>query len=182
MRLNRLLFVFGTLALTSTAVMAQESGNNGCTIGAAIDKIGSPYVRQGGDTEYLITVHNTGSCVLKGLTLVDYLAKATHFKGALPLTRHTPEGWGGAVKWKGDKLYPGQSAYAVVKVTVADQAPRFLQDKACFTATSAYTPPRNGGSEPAAQMTTGWQWCDTFTQKTGIAESDDAEVKFGDSN
>lgn len=131
-----------------------ENPNHGCTVNVAINKWGDPKVKRGEEAVHFIAIHNMGTCKLKRVHLADELSSYMKFKDASGDPYYTPADWGGTVKWKGEHFLPGDTAIVIVKFKVHHDAPRFLTNRACFTAQSAVS------------TMSGYKWCDTFTVQT----------------
>jgi len=169
-------FALASFVLAPASVLAEDTAvgpgapggapSSGCTVRVAIDKIGDPIVTRDKDTLHVIAVHNTGTCKLKKLHLVDQLSPSMNFKHATGSPYYTPSGWGGMVKWKGEYLAPGQSAIVAVKVEIAKEAPRFIYNRACLTVGSAVTPRPMVADAESEINAMNWTFCDTFTSAT----------------
>jgi hypothetical protein len=131
--------VLSLILLAPAAAFSQDS----CE-GVVIRQSTSPRARPGDEQIYRIAVHHSGSCLITGLEMIDYLPQDAEWVGADP----TPDEWPGKardrsdpwpvnrLRWEGRILAPNESIEISIIARVPEMKTGWMRNTFCVRASN----------------------------------------------
>jgi len=130
---NRSVFILLAIVMPATG-LAQES----CE-GVVIRQTTSPRARPGDELLYRISIHQSGSCRIGDLEVLDYLPQDAEWLDAIPVPDEVPSGrregndpWPiSRVRWVGRSLAPNETLEIVLRARVPEMKTGWMRNTVC---------------------------------------------------